>query len=207
MRTRSYAVLFALVLLVAGSGCTVQDRYEATPATFGESALSEAGYGPAGEERFVQRNASDRNITVVSHLRTYESNATVGPAGSVPAGTAVTFATPSIRLAGSEFNPVADQSPAELLERFGDRLTDSGRVENVSKTGERETEVLGRETTITRFRASVVADQGSIPITVAVTRVVHEGDFVVVAVAYPSRLGSEGESATSTLFDGLEHES
>jgi hypothetical protein len=213
MSRRTYALGLALVVLAVTSGClNVQDRYEAAPVTVGDDALAEAGYNAAGAET-ISRTESDirgtsKNVTVVSYARSYSRNVT-GPAGEArPLAALVTVSTPSITVANQEFNPVADQSPRQLLDRFRGRVDErfsGGRVRDVSRAGNRTATILGAERRVAQFSATTTVEGVEVPLVVEATGFEHDGDYVILFAAYPEQLADEERPRVGTLLGGLEH--
>ncbi len=216
MSTRS-ARLAAVVLAVAllTTGCLgIQERYEAAPATAGDGALSETGYATAAEETLTEtrENAgpTDENVTVVSHARSYTRNVSLpGGGGERPLAAFALLSTPSIEVAGSEFNPVADRTAADLAPdlaaRAGSRLA-AGRIEGLEAVGDRERTVLGTDTAVVELRGVATVEGTEVEMVVELTKVRHDGDFVVAAAVHPAALADEEGSRADRLFGAIEHD-
>jgi len=208
MRSRELAVVFVAALALTAGCLAVQDRYEATPATVGDDALADTGYEETRADRLTRTltdvRGTEDNVTVVSHARSYARTVEIGGEPR-PLAAAGVVSTPSIEVANRQFNPVADWSARELLDRFRDRVGDEyeGGLRDVSREGTREATVLGTETDLTTFRATTTVAGTEVPLTVEVGRVSHRGDFVVVVAAYPADL--DERPAVDRLLGGLEH--
>lgn len=209
-RLRRLGAVGLALALVLGGCVSVQEQYEASPATVEEGALAEAGYEAASADRISRTRTdvrgTDDNVTVVSYVRSYGREVSIA-GESRRLAAAVTLSTPSIVVANREFNPIADESPSGLLDRFQGRLGDrfGGDIGEISRLGARSATVLGTETNVSRFRAVTTVDGRDVPVVIEITRVKHENDFVVVAGAYPERLADAEQSRVETLLAGLVH--
>jgi hypothetical protein len=202
-------------VVVALSGCAATGgelEFSSNPAAFADDAVDEAGYEqvsqePVVEERQVEAGGTERDVTVTNHLTQYERSVSVGDQER-PLAFALTFTTPSISFAGQEYNPVSDWGPTEIVENTEDTIEDriDGEVRDVSEAGERSATVLGTETNVTVLDVTATVDGTNVQFRVPVTKVRHEGDFVLVATMYPERLASEERSRAETLLRNVEHE-
>lgn len=199
----------ALVVAAGCAGLLVEDRYAATPATVPAETLAETGYERETADRLVANRTdvggTDQDVTVVSHLRTYSRSSDGALGGEVSAGTVVVVSTPSVSVAGSEFNPVADRSVRELMVQNGDRLGPGG-LRNVTERDRRRETVLGTETTVVTFDATAGPSRRPVATTVEATRVEHDGDYVVVVVAAPDRLADRERPRLRRLLTSVEHD-
>lgn len=216
MVTRRVAVTVgvALVLLLSGCAATQEEfRFESTPGTVTDDALSEAGYGSTGEaesltvNRTVNAGGSERDVTVVNYASAYAREVEVAGQSRTLAGAAV-FTTPSISFVGQEFNPVADQSNKQLVDRAQSRVGGQidGGIEDVAFVENRTTTILGAETTVGVFAGTTTVQGTEVELRILVTKVQHEGDFVIVAGAYPQALAGDERPRLETVFDNVEHE-
>ncbi len=216
MVTRRVAVTVgvALVLLLSGCAATQEEfRFESTPGTVTDDALSEAGYGPTEEaesltvNRTVNAGGSERDVTVVNYASAYAREVEVAGQSRTLAGAAV-FTTPSISFVGQEFNPVADQSNKQLVDRAQSRVGGQidGGIEDVAFVENRTTTILGAETTVGVFAGTTTVQGTEVELRILVTKVQHEGDFVIVAGAYPQALAGDERPRLETVFDNVEHE-
>lgn len=217
MVTRRVAVTVgvALVLLLSGCAATQEEfRFESTPGTVADDALSEAGYESTEEaesltvNRTVNAGGQERDVTVVNYASAYAREVEVAGQSRTLAGAAV-FTTPSISFVGQEFNPVADQSNEQLVDRAQSRVggqIDGGGVEDVTFVENRTATILGAETTVGVFSGTVTVNGAEIEMRILVTKVKHEGDFVIVAGAYPQALAGDERPRLETVFDNVEHE-
>lgn len=203
--------------LTAGlAGCAAtQDEYSfsSTPGAFAESAVTESGYTGLDREeieitRRVEVAGSTRDVTVTNYATPYERQVTLAGSERTLAGAAV-FTTPSISFVGQEYNPVADQSPKALLERTSEQFAgqlDGGSIEDIQQVDERTLTVLGSDTTVSVFDATTTYQGSEIPVRILVAKVKHDGDFVIVAAAYPKALRSDERPRAERLFENVEHD-
>jgi len=217
MVTRRVPVAVGLALLILSSGCAATQeefRFESSPASVSDAALSEAGYETVREaesltvNRTVDAGGEERDVTVVNYASAYARQVLVAGQNRTLAGAAV-LTTPSISVVGQEFNPVADQSNEALVDRARGRVEgqiDGGGIENVRLVENRTATVLGEETTVGVFTGTTTVQGAEVELRILVTKVQHEGDFVVVAGAYPRTLAGDERPRLETVFDNVEHE-
>ncbi|ERH11300.1 MAG: hypothetical protein J07HB67_00307 [halophilic archaeon J07HB67] len=217
MVTRKLAVTLGVVLLLLSSGCAATQeefRFESSPATVSETALSEAGYETAREaesltvNRTVDAGGQERDVTVVNYASAYTRQVTVAGQNRTLAGAAV-FTTPSISVVGQQFNPVADQSNEQLVNRAQNRVEgqiDGGGIDDLRLVENRTATVLDTETTVGVFSGTTTVQGVEVELRILVTKVRHEGDFLIVAGAYPEALAGEERPRLETVFDSVDHE-
>ncbi|KTG09845.1 hypothetical protein AUR64_09455 [Haloprofundus marisrubri] len=212
---RTPFLLPAVVLLVVLSGCVGGDALtlESNPASIPDEALAETGYQP-GESRsvVVERQlgiaGTETNVTLVGWLSSYNR-----PDGGA---SVVLLSTPNPNVAGVSANPLAGETSDELVERL---LEQSNRVTGDSvgelrRVGETNRTVLGEQTTVVTYEASVRTDNlsvdgssasnESIPVRFHVATVSHGDDVVVALAMHPADL--DEEDALLSLFERIEHE-
>lgn len=210
------AVVLIACVVLSGCAATQQEfRFEASPASFENASVSEAGYEQTVSRevvrnRSVEAGGSTRDVTVVNHLRVYERQATIEPLGEQQIAAAAVFTSPSISIVGQEFNPLADAEPRRLVRQAtsvaGEDLPGGG-LQNVQFEETRTTTVLGTQTNLSVFTATTSIQGVSVDVFVHVARVKHEGDFVIVAGVFPVRFAEEERPRLQTLFDATTHES
>lgn len=203
-------VAVAAALVTAGCGFITGDEalaFDASPTTVSDEAQSSTDYEELnGSEQVVTREFSaagqTREVQVTNHLAQYERRVDLGPLGSQRAGVFTTFSSPEVSVAGQTFNPIADRSEREILRQFEseyDNIEVDGRVSNRSRT------VLGQETSVEKFAGSATLGGQDVDIYVHVTKVKHEGDFVVALSIYPQRIDDDEQPRVDQLLDGLQH--
>ncbi len=208
-RTVAAAVVAAMVLTAGCSVLTGDEpvRFESSPATVSDAATSETGYEETAvseevRSRTFSAGGRERAVEVTNHRAQYERQLDLGPLGTQRAGVFAVLSSPAVEVLGETFNPLADLSEEEILDRFDsqyDDLTVGDRV------GNRTTTVLGQQTTVEKFDGTAALAGTEVDVFVHVTKVRHGDDFVVVVAVYPQRLPGEEENVFAML-DGLEHD-
>lgn len=208
---RRTAVAVALAVLIATSGCLgiiSGDDLEvsASEATVSDAALQESGYEEQSVEssevtREFSAAGQSRNVTVTNHVAMYERTVDVPVIGEQRAAVFGAFASPEVSVLGQSFNPIDDYSDrelAELAQQQYDGLSIGDAV------GTRSMTVLNESTDVTKFEGTADLGGQSVDVYVHVTKVKHDGDFVVAVAIHPQQLDGEQERV-DTLLTGLEH--
>lgn len=203
-RTSGGRLLLALVVVVAGCAGGVTS-FEADAARVSQSVVADTNYEYNGTvDRAVTRTfevgGSTQNVTVTNRMATYDKAIEVPGLGSQRLAVVVVLSSPSIGLAGSEFNPLADASARDLAAMLSERRAGLSVDRRV---GQSTVETLGTRVTVHRFRGSQSVGPTSLDVTVQVTKVEHEGDFVVVSAVYPRRL--DDAETVRRMIRGLSH--
>lgn len=214
MATDSRTVALGLVLAMAvlSAGClgvltgSEPAVFTASEAGVSESALGETGFEAEQAEvrwdnRTVEVAGQEREVRVQSHVATYRNSVSVGDDG-LTFGVFAVVATPQASIAGQAMNPIGGMEPRQLVEQVA-QGSDSG-FSDVEREGTETMTVLGTETDVARFSAVAERQGQEVPVYIEVTRVRHDGDFVVAIGVYPQD-SAELESQVETLFGGLEH--
>ncbi|MFB6280872.1 MAG: DUF6517 family protein [Haloferacaceae archaeon] len=199
------ALVAALVVLAGCSAGGEVTTFEADAAEVSDDVVAETGYEYNGtEEQTIERTfevaGSERNVTVINKVATYEKAVEVPGVGSQRLAAVAVVSSPSISLAGQEFNPIAEFTARDLASQLADRregLTVERRV------GQSGVSTLGTDATVSRFAGSQALGPTSLEVTVQVTKVKHEGDFVAVLAVHPSRL--DDEATVRRMIRGLVH--
>lgn len=208
---RRTTVGIALAVLMLSSGClgflNGPVTFSASKATVSENALEETGYQ---EERVtsneVERSFSvadqSKNVTVTNWVSMYERSVDLPIGGSQRAAVFSAFSTPEVSVLGQSFNPVEKYSNRELAE-LAQKQYDSLSVGDT--VGTRNVQVLGQSAEVTKFDGQATLAGGeSIDVYIHVTKVNHDGDYVVAVAIYPQRLDGE-QQHVDALLKGLEH--
>ena len=212
------AVLTSIGVAITGglAGCAAtQDEFEfaSEPGAVADSAVEEASYEELEREeivetRTVEAGGSTRDVTVTNYAQPYKRQVEIAGQSRTLAAVAV-FTTPSISFLGQQYNPIADESNEDLVERARSRISDEidgGKVEDVTKEEDRSMTILDEETTVGVFSATTTVQGAEIDLRIHVTKVKHEGDFVLVAGGYPQQLTADEEPRLETMFNNVEHE-
>lgn len=207
--TRRTVAVVAVATLLIGSGClgllSGDQSFEATPATTDNATADEYGYEFQGtQKQEVTRQFSaageTRNVTAVNYITTYERTLPLGTTDA-KAGVFALISTPQVEVLGETFNPVGDMSNAELVDLVQDNY-ESLSVDNGTETT-REAELLGQTTDVSRFEGAASIAGQDVDVYVHVTRVRHEGDFVVAVAIYPQDLPSALGDQETAVFEML----
>jgi len=205
-RTLTAAALAVLVAL-AGCGMLTGDlSYAASPAAVDDATLEDTGYEEANvAEQEVTREFSaagqSRNVTVTNHVAMYERSVDVPVVGEQRAAVFGAFTSPEVSVLGQSFNPIEDydnRKLAGLAQRQYSGLTVGDEV------GTRSVTVLGESANVTTFDGEASIGGTSVDVYVHVTKVKHDGDFVVAVAVYPQALDGEQETVDD-LLAGLDH--
>ena len=207
MDRRTLAVL-GLALLVALSGCSLLTadtlEFSASQATVSDAAAADAGYEEVAVERQTANRTfsaagQEREVRLTNWVATYQRDLGVGT--SPAPGTVAVFATPEVSIAGQTLNPIGSMSDRELLETV---LGQYGDVSDVSEQGTRTVRVLGSESTVVAFDATVRYQGQPVDVTIHLTRVNHGGDYVVAVGVHPALMSAD-QAGVDTMFEGIEH--
>ena len=198
--SRHVHVLFALVVLLVTSGCTLPGAdltAEASPATVSERAMEGSDYAldSQGEIAFNETlgvAGEDRNVGVTNHIVKYAS--------ADHEGQFVVFSTPSPETDSAPANPFADTSERRDVGRM------FGEVNNTTSltvTDRRNVTTLGQSTEMVTYETTNRTATGTTPVFIHVVIVEHQGDAVVAVGVHPQ---STDESDVMEQFvAGLEH--
>jgi hypothetical protein len=210
MHRRQYLGLLAVACVAALAGCgfitgSEALTFSASPATASDAAASETGYESQGvTAQNITRNftvaGQTRQVSVTNQLARYERQVDLGPLGSLRAGVFATYTSPQVEVAGEAFNPIADLSERQLLERANSQY--SG-ISVGDRVGSQNVTALGQSTSVEKFEGTASLDGIDVDVYIHATKLEHEGDFVVAVGIYPQRI--DDEAAILTLIESLEH--
>lgn len=204
------AVALALALTTAGCGFLLGSEalvFSASEATVSDSAVSETGYEETSvSEKNVTREFSaagqTREVTVVNHLSRYERTVDLLMFDtSQRAAVFAVFASPEVEVAEQTFNPIADLSEREILERFDSQYSGISVGQQV---GARNVSALGSERNLSKFDGTATLAGEEVDVYIHATKFKHESDFIAAVAIYPQRIDDE-EDKVVTLLEGLEH--
>ncbi|MFB6125349.1 MAG: DUF6517 family protein [Halanaeroarchaeum sp.] len=196
----------ALAVLVTLSGCGAilggDLSYSASQATVSEQALASAHYS----EQDVHSQTVNRTFTVAGQTRqvnltNWMASYSRDTSGGRSPGSVVVFATPTVTIAGQSLNPLGQLSSADLIDRL---LAQYGAVGDVQSAGSQQITVLGKNATVSSFRATITQNGQDVPVLVHVTTVKHGDDYVVALAIHPASATAE-DAAVKTMFTGIRH--
>ncbi|MFB6305358.1 MAG: DUF6517 family protein [Haloferacaceae archaeon] len=183
-------VAVAALVVLAGCGAGGVTTFEADAAVVSQSVVADTDYefnGTTSEtiNRTFEVAGSEQDVTVTNKISTYEKSVEFPGVGSRRVAAVVVLSSPSISIGGSEFNPLADYTAQDLANTVGERRSGLSVGE---RQGTSTVETLGTETRVTRFAGTQSLGPTTVDVVIQVTKVKHEGDFVVTFAVYPTRL-------------------
>jgi hypothetical protein len=184
--------------------------FEATPASVPSGTLEETGYEEnevrdLEVDRTFEVGGQERKVVVTNWVAAYEKKVEmeVGPEDDQRGGVFTALSTPKIEIVGREFNPIADMSNKELVERVGERYD---RVENIEVDEEESITVLGETTTRTRFTAEARLGETKVDIYLHLSNPVESAEQFVVGVGGHPQLLSNEEDNVIRMMEEIQHE-
>ncbi len=211
MRSRpALSVCLALLVVLAGCGGGEDDGpivAEASPAAVDEAALAATGY-----ERVDRSNRTTNttltvsvqgDVTITSTFDVRATTSRVVYERAVAGGTAAVgvLGVPGVRPAEAirePRNPFGDRGPATLATNATTYTARDAR-----QTGTATVRLLGVETTIRRYAATGERDGETLPVTVGVATVRHDGAFVSVVAVVPRE--ADERERVARLAEGVRH--
>lgn len=211
--TRRTLATVLLLGLVVSSGCVgflsgeKALTFDASKATANEQTLSDTGYEKDTVQdqtinRTVEAAGQSRNVSVTNWIARYDKQVDMGIAGEQEAAVFVALSTPQAKVLGKPFNPVGDMESRELLKKFQSKYDN---IRNVREVNAQNTTMLGTETEVTKYAATMRHQSGiEIDMYIHVTKVEHEDDYVIALALYPQRMDGETQNVFK-LIETLEH--
>ncbi len=206
------SVCLALLVVLAGcGGGEEQDQgpvvAEASPATVEATTLAATGY-----ERVDRSNRTTNttltvsvqgDVTITSTFDVRATTSRVVYERAVAGGTAAVgvLGVPGVRPAEAirePRNPFGDRGPATLATNATTYTARDAR-----QTGTATVRLLGVETTIRRYAATGERDGETLPVTVGVATVRHDGAFVSVVAVVPRE--ADERERVARLAEGVRH--
>ena len=201
MSRRQIVATFAISMIMITAGCgfiTGQGAlsFSASPGTASDQAVSETGYEEVSvTEQVVTRNFSvadqTRQVEVTNQLAQYERQVDVGPLGSQRAAVFVAFASPEVEVATQSFNPTAEMSEREILQRFE---SEHGSMSVAEQVNSRNVTALGQSTEVKKFEGSAQLAGSQVDVYIHAATMKHEGDYIVTVAIFPQQLDAGGDA-------------
>lgn len=218
-RRRFLATAAAVSIPAATAGCLGGEdgsyEFDADPARIPADARDDAGYeGSEPEEFIIERDVEAAGVSAHVTASTWTATYT----NPDRQATLAVASTPNATVAGQSVNPLVQAGDAELIRRLLERASEEGADVEVNDFEEQETEtrpILGTETEVTTFRATVSADNGAsgggsdgsstedVPVQLHLATVQHEEDVIVLVGVHPVPV-DERETVLS-LMENTEH--
>ncbi|MDS0259051.1 DUF6517 family protein [Haloarcula sp. S1CR25-12] len=210
MRKNRVSAVLAVGLVVLLSGCL--GALFGTGATFVASEATVADHESAGfeqnkttwinETRTYEAAGQEREVTVSSIANVYFNESV---SDGTPRAAFAVVSTPTVTVAGEPRNPVGEWSDEKIIRQFSGELNEYGEIENLTEAGSENETMLGTDTPVTRFNATVdEGDNETRQVAIRVTTVEHEGDYVLAFGVYDSE-DAASAAAVGDLFTRVEH--
>lgn len=151
--------------------------------------------------RSVEVAGQEREVRVKNHVTMYEIPASVSADGAVTFGLFTAVSTPQASIAGQAMNPIGKMSHDDLVEQAASR---SEEIEDVERVDDRTVTILDAEAEVVRFSGVVRRSGHEIPVYIEVTRIEHDGDFVLAVGAYPQE-SEDVPPQVETMFESIQH--
>lgn len=212
-RNTHVAAVIGVALLLATSGCVgfvLGDEpleFEASNATVSDSGLEETGYTHEESETLRENRTIedvDREVVVEGHVNLYaKTDEFLDREQRIAMFT--TTAMPDAEVLGQSFNPLSEMSNEELLERFESEMPEQYRDADFTVDETKTVDgVLGESANVTRFTGTTEFEGQEVEVALYITKVKHDGDWVVMAGAHPTQRPEE-EFNIETLMQSVEH--
>lgn len=211
-KPRQTVAALTLAVLLLSSGCigflvgSEPAEFSASKATVSDAALSETGYDEeAVNEQSINRSfevgGQERQVEVTNWAGQYRRSASVGPIDVQDLAVFTVYSTPQVEVLGQTFNPVGRLSNEELVMQVQSRYDG---LNDVRQVGSRNVTMLGTETKVSKFSATTTVNGMQIDVYVHITKVKHDGDYVLALAVYPQKLDGE-QDRVDVLIQGVEH--
>ena len=211
MRRRTVLASVPGALLLGGCAGLLGDstEFEAERGVVSESASSETGYDEANRsERTTEREFQgvDATVVVINKITEYSRSVEVPLVIDGELARFTVLTSPGITVvSGDPANPISDMSNDDLAMRVQEQYE---TIENVERLDEREAELLGETTTVTRYRADAETEGQPTEVNLHIARGRSERsdgdpDFVVTVGVHPADVDESDN--IDRLNAGVEH--
>ncbi|WP_128478274.1 DUF6517 family protein [Halorussus pelagicus] len=210
MTRRAVASVSLAVLLVLG-GCTGflsgPVSFAASQATVSDDALEETGYQHNSTKamnvsRTFEGAGQSKEVKVTNWISEYHQRVGLPGVGDQKVAVFATFASPKVEILGKSFNPLEKYDDRQLAQQFTSQLDSVRGIEQVDSQNRT---MLGKTTRVSKFKGSVTTAMGiEFDAYLHVTKVEHEGDFVVAIGVYPQKLPGQDQKVYR-LIRGVQH--
>ncbi|MCL9812387.1 DUF6517 family protein [Natranaeroarchaeum aerophilus] len=185
-------------------------EFSSSPGSVSQSALDSTGYGEheieeAPIEETFEIGGQSRTVRLTNWHSQYDRAVDLEPIQRFQGAVFSVFSTPKFEIAGRSVNPIDRWDTDRIVGMVQDRYEG---LENLQRTGEYTTPMLGAEPTITEYegRADITGSGVMIDLNLHVSGAVdHGGDFLLGLAVHPDEIPGEG-NAVRTLYDGVEHD-
>lgn len=209
---RSVVTSVALALLLVTSGCVGMlsgpVTFTASEATVSDSALQDTGYEKnRTTEMSISRTFSaagqSKDVKVTNWVSEYHQSVGIPGLAEQKVAVFATFSSPKVEVVGKSFNPLDKYNNRQLAQKFTAKFKN---VDIKNEVGNRKVTMLGNETSVSKYEATVTTVAGvQFDAYLHVTKVKHGDDHVVALAVYPKQL-SDHDQKVDRLIEGVEHE-
>ena len=204
MSVGGVALLSGCVDFVTGDGPLT---FQAAPATVPSDTLADTGYELDREEPQTLREefavaGQTREVEATNQLAVYHKQFDIPGVGETETGVFAVVTTPSVEIAGREFNPIAELDDGEVLGMFTQQYDEMSSPEQI---GTETYTVLGESITASVFTAEAVMHGQSVDIRAHIATIRSGDDFIIVVAIYPELVREQEEPAVQQLFESIEH--
>lgn len=187
-------------------------KFSSSPAAVSEETAQSTGYEKK-DVRNITKNRSfskevqgetiEREIEVTNWAVRYGKSTEMGELGEQEIAQFVTFTTPQVEIMGQSFNPVAEMSHDELVQKFVGKV---GAVKDIEKVSETNIVMLGEGTKVSKYKATTEMNGMEIDVYIHLAITQHGDDHVGAVGVYPVQLESQEEKNVLSLMKSVEHE-
>lgn len=185
-------------------------EFSSSPGSVSQSALDSTGYGEheikeATIEETFEVAGQSRTVRLTNWHSQYDRGVDLQLVKRFQGAVFSVFSTPKFEIGGRSINPIDRLDTDRIVGMVQDRYEG---LDDLRRTGEYTTPMLGDEPTITEYegRADIVGESVAIDLRLHVSDAVDHGDdFLLGLAVYPDAVPAE-DDAVRTLFDGVEHE-
>lgn len=215
---------------VAAAGCLggllgEMTTFAASPATVSADAREEAAYDDGGTEELVEeREFAGETVEVRNYASEYYRTIDLPGLEPIEAAVFATITSPTVGVAGQDFNPLAEMDDDEIAELIQGQYTELSIGDRVDG---REVETLGTAVSVTTYEGQAALvdaetpalavdllvdeaipdeiDPTDVDVLVDIATTTHGDDHLVLVGIYPDYVPEE-ERRVTTLIEGLEHD-
>jgi hypothetical protein len=211
MRRRAVLASVPGALLIGGCTSLLGDstEFEAERGDVAESASSETGYDEANRsENTIERefDGVDATVVVINKITEYSRSVEMPLVVNGELARFTVLTSPGITVGpGDPANPIEDMNNDDLAVRVQQQYD---TIDNVERLDEREAELLGETTTVTRYRADAETEGQPTEVNLHIAqgrseRSDGDPDFVVTVGIHPADVDESDN--VDRLNAGVEH--
>lgn len=210
-RPRHFGIALVFVVVLASAGClgfltgSGPLEFAANATEVDQSTLEETEYRLAASEspnQTLNVTVADqtREVILSSEVRRYNRTVSFGPGLEGDFARFSVYSTPSATVGGQSVNPAADWSAERIVRRL---VGSTGGLSDVQFESNRSVRFLDGDRTVSTFSARQSMRGMETNVTIHLTTVEHDGDFVVAVAVHPERIDERGR--VDALLEGFRH--